>query len=184
MSQKPYVCFLRAINVGGNNIIKMDDLKKVFESIGCIKVDTYIQTGNVFFKSAASEKTLKSKIEKAIEQQLKKDIEVSVLSFSRLQQLLQKNPANKKPYTNAFKIYVGFFMDKLSRKPKLPISTPDGAYELVYPDTELVILVRHTQKGNYSQYKKLTEKTLPTTITLRTFGVVEKMIQKWEDKTS
>lgn len=46
-----YVAFLRAINVGGNSLIKMDVLKKHFESFGLDKVQTYIQTGNVIFES-------------------------------------------------------------------------------------------------------------------------------------
>lgn len=39
-----YIALLRGINVGGKNIIKMTDLKLVFESIGLSKVHTYIQS--------------------------------------------------------------------------------------------------------------------------------------------
>jgi uncharacterized protein (DUF1697 family) len=44
---KKYVALLRAINVGGTRIIKMDHLRKLFESFGLSNVQTYIQTGNV-----------------------------------------------------------------------------------------------------------------------------------------
>ena len=46
-----YVAFLRAINVGGHAIIKMTDLKKMFEFAGLENVQTYIQSGNVIFES-------------------------------------------------------------------------------------------------------------------------------------
>ena len=46
-----YIAFLRAINVGGTTLIKMTDLKKMFESFGLDNVQTYIQTGNVVFES-------------------------------------------------------------------------------------------------------------------------------------
>ena len=46
-----YVAFLRAINVGGHAIIKMEDLKQMFESFGLAKVQTYIESGNVIFES-------------------------------------------------------------------------------------------------------------------------------------
>ena len=46
-----YVAFLRAINVGGHTIIKMADLKQIFESLGLENVQTYIQSGNVIFES-------------------------------------------------------------------------------------------------------------------------------------
>src|SRR5690554_1069136 len=46
-----YLALLRGINVGGNNIIKMVDLKKSFEDIGFTGVKTYIQSGNVVFET-------------------------------------------------------------------------------------------------------------------------------------
>jgi uncharacterized protein (DUF1697 family) len=39
-----HIAFLRAINVGGTKIIKMDDLRKMFESFGFDNVLTYIQS--------------------------------------------------------------------------------------------------------------------------------------------
>ena len=46
-----YVALLRGINVGGNNLIKMADLKACFEAQGFGNVATYIQSGNVLFTS-------------------------------------------------------------------------------------------------------------------------------------
>ncbi len=41
--------FLRAINVGGNNVVKMDALKQAFLACGALSCSTYIQSGNVAF---------------------------------------------------------------------------------------------------------------------------------------
>lgn len=46
-----YVALLRGINVGGNNLIKMADLKTCFEKHGFTEVTTYIQSGNVVFEA-------------------------------------------------------------------------------------------------------------------------------------
>jgi uncharacterized protein (DUF1697 family) len=46
-----YLALLRGINVGGNNLIKMADLKQWFEAQGFESVATYIQSGNVLFES-------------------------------------------------------------------------------------------------------------------------------------
>ena len=46
-----HLALLRGINVSGHNMIKMDVLKKVLTDIGFKDVQTYIQSGNVFFKS-------------------------------------------------------------------------------------------------------------------------------------
>jgi uncharacterized protein (DUF1697 family) len=43
---------LRGINVGGNNIIKITELKDCFESLCLGDVATYIQSGNVPFTAA------------------------------------------------------------------------------------------------------------------------------------
>lgn len=44
-----YVGLLRGINVGGNNKIKMADLKIAVEKAGYSNVATLIQSGNVIF---------------------------------------------------------------------------------------------------------------------------------------
>lgn len=44
-----YVALLRGINVGGNNKVEMSRLKKVFETLGCKDVTTFINSGNVLF---------------------------------------------------------------------------------------------------------------------------------------
>ena len=64
---KRYIAFLRAINVGGTTIIKMSDLKRMFESFGLENVETFIQTGNVIFDSDTSKASV---LEKQIEDQL------------------------------------------------------------------------------------------------------------------
>jgi len=46
-----YLALLRGINVGGKNVIKMADLRKCFEAEGFRDVVTYIQSGNVVFRS-------------------------------------------------------------------------------------------------------------------------------------
>jgi uncharacterized protein (DUF1697 family) len=45
-----YVALLRAVNVGGR-VYKMADLRADLESAGLTEVETYIQTGNVRFRS-------------------------------------------------------------------------------------------------------------------------------------
>lgn len=46
-----YIALLRGINVGGHNKLKMADLRKMLESMGLTRVQTYIQSGNVLFES-------------------------------------------------------------------------------------------------------------------------------------
>ncbi len=90
---KKYVAFLRAINVGGTKIIKMDDLKKTFASFGFENVQTYIQSGNVIFETNKST-ALESKIEKRLEKALGYKVETFVRSMDEVADI-----ANKSPFT-------------------------------------------------------------------------------------
>ena len=46
-----YIALLRGINVGGNNVVPMAELRVVFEGLGFENVKTYIQSGNCIFES-------------------------------------------------------------------------------------------------------------------------------------
>mgnify|MGYP001826276742 CR=1 FL=1 len=47
-----FLALLRGINVGGRNVIGKDELRGCFESLGLVNVRTYIQSGNVLFRSS------------------------------------------------------------------------------------------------------------------------------------
>jgi uncharacterized protein (DUF1697 family) len=87
-----YVAFLRGINVGGNNIIKMDALRAEFEKMGFHAVRTYIQSGNVIFRTDLLDRVeLEKKIETSLSAAFdykarvlvrsKVDLESSILHF-------------------------------------------------------------------------------------------------------
>jgi uncharacterized protein (DUF1697 family) len=58
-----YIALLRGINVGGNNIIKMSELKTSFERQGFRDVVTYINSGNILFNSGLDEAAVKNDCE-------------------------------------------------------------------------------------------------------------------------
>src|SRR5262245_55492488 len=47
-----YGAFLRGINVGTTKRVKMEDLRRVISELGFSRVETYIQSGNIFFDSS------------------------------------------------------------------------------------------------------------------------------------
>ena len=63
-----FLALFSGINVGGNRIVKMADLRAFFEALGFTGVESYVQSGNVVFRSAKGEAdTLANDIEKAFE---------------------------------------------------------------------------------------------------------------------
>lgn len=67
-----YVALLRAINVGGTGKLAMSDLRAMCEACGFSDVATYIQSGNVVFRSDRSAAEVKQLLEAALEQKLGK----------------------------------------------------------------------------------------------------------------
>src|SRR4051812_37561516 len=94
-SEKPvtkYLAFLRGINVGGNQIVKMPELKKVLEKLGYKNVKTFLASGNVAFETAkedfAKDKT--AVLVSLLEQELKKKFGFEILVILRTHQEIQK----------------------------------------------------------------------------------------------
>src|SRR5512141_1230690 len=61
-----YVALLRGINVGGNNLIRMADLRACLEADGFDDVRTYIQSGNVVFTASGGPATLTERLERTL----------------------------------------------------------------------------------------------------------------------
>ena len=73
-----YIALLRAINVGGR-VVKMDELRRIFESLALANVQTFIASGNVIFESGAGAASL----ERVIEERLHAKLGYPVLTFLR-----------------------------------------------------------------------------------------------------
>jgi uncharacterized protein (DUF1697 family) len=64
-----WIALFRGINVGGNNPLPMKTLPALMEKCGCTDAKTYIQSGNVVFRSSVSRaETLAARIGKAVEE--------------------------------------------------------------------------------------------------------------------
>ena len=74
-----YVAFLRAINVGGH-VVKMADLRAIFESLRFGSVETFIASGNVLFDARRGET---APLESLIEERLQKKLGYAVSTFLR-----------------------------------------------------------------------------------------------------
>ncbi len=53
-----YAILFRGINVGGKNIVKMEELKRLLCDLGLNKVKTYIQSGNAVLETTLSKAAL------------------------------------------------------------------------------------------------------------------------------
>jgi len=88
-----YIAFLRGINVGGHKKIKMADLRLLLEDHGVKDVLTYIQSGNVVFKSKVKDhRKLEKQISKAIKEHYDFEVAVIVKTRTKIESVLKNNP--------------------------------------------------------------------------------------------
>tara|TARA_R110000787_G_scaffold177046_2_gene289097 strand:- start:1066 stop:1626 length:561 start_codon:yes stop_codon:yes gene_type:complete len=84
-----YISLLRGINVAGQKVIKMADLRALYEKLSFENVQSYIQSGNVLFTSSSTEVSNCSqhaeKIQRAICAHYQFQVPVFVLTPDTLQ---------------------------------------------------------------------------------------------------
>lgn len=93
--QSRYLALLRGINVGGNNVIAMDSLRQCFEDLGCNNVRTYIQSGNILFRSTdTSVKELTKTIESGLSARFSYEAQAVILPHKKFKSAIQSAPDN------------------------------------------------------------------------------------------
>lgn len=105
-----YISILRGINVSGQKMIRMEDLKSLYEGIGFSEVITYIQSGNVIFETDRKETipALVKKIENAIEEKYHFHVPVIIRTVDELHHILLSNPFLKEKKIDQEKLHVTF----------------------------------------------------------------------------
>lgn len=87
-----YIALLRGINVGGHNKIKMADLRAALENEGLLRVQTYIQSGNILFESSDEEAEVRLKLEKLIAREFGIALTVILRTAEELERIVAQRP--------------------------------------------------------------------------------------------
>ena len=170
-----YVAFLRAINVGGHAIIKMTDLKQMFESAGLQNVQTYIQSGNVIFESGEDEEALTKRIERQLEKAAEYKIHVFVRTMQEVQSIAEKAPFTPQADEIAYVTFLGKKPDRKSQQTLL--SFKSEADDFAFKGRELFNLRRDREKSIFSG--NFVEKILKMPSTTRNLNTISKIVAKY-----
>ena len=87
-----FVALLRGINVGGKNILPMADLRATFAECGCTDVTTYIQSGNVVFRSSQTKGALSQRLSAAILDRFGLTVPVVIRTRKEFLEVANKHP--------------------------------------------------------------------------------------------
>jgi uncharacterized protein (DUF1697 family) len=111
-----FISLLRGVNMTGHNSIKMTDLAALYRNLGFFSAETYIQSGNVIFKSDLDSPVsdIALTIERAILNRFIYNIPVMIRTVSEMREIISSNPFLSKEKFDPSKMAVIFLHEKVS----------------------------------------------------------------------
>ena len=170
-----FAAFLRAINVGGHGQIKMDALRRVFESLNLKNVKTYIQSGNVIFESPQKNyDVLRKKIEKDLYKILDYEVTTFLRTDKEMEDIVKHNPFSDAKLSKDLMLYVAFLPEEPVKNLKDSLISYNNENE-VYKvrNREVYCLIGKKVKTLFSN--NWLEKKLGMRATTRNWTTVNKM---------
>lgn len=174
-----YISILRGINVGGNRKILMKDLKSLYDGLGFLKVETYIQSGNIVFESdlKLSNADLEVKIEQAIIETFGFDVPVIVRTADEWAKSIVNNPFWKVKDADIDRLHLTCLKEvpsqELLEKIKLFQFLPDR-YDIIGKDVFIFCAAGH---GTSKLTNPFFESKLKIPATTRNWKTVMKLLE-------
>jgi uncharacterized protein (DUF1697 family) len=177
------VALLRGINVGGRNVIAMADLRAAFAASGFTSVSTYIQSGNVLFRTPEAgggtghdAAGLEARIEQMLADMLGTPIMVVVLSQDRLRGVVGSAP-------DGFGADPGrFHSDTVFLKPPLVAEQAMAFVELrdgvdrVWAGDGVLYFQRLSARRTQSKLSRLLGKSVYRQMTIRNWATTTRLL--------
>jgi uncharacterized protein (DUF1697 family) len=171
------VCMLRGVNVGGHNKIKMDALRALCISLKFKDPQTYVQSGNVIFRTDEKDMAkLAKRIGDAIQKKIGFRPDVILRTATELRDAINRNPFAGRDGIEPGKLLVTFLADapaKEARQQALAIKTDPEELHLI--GREVYIYFLNGQGRSKLPWSKI-ERLLQTSGTGRNWNSVTKML--------
>lgn len=172
-----YISLLRGINVGGNNIIRMADLKSAFEKMGFEGVKTYIQSGNVIFNSEEKDfLKLENLIEKQLSEQFGYVSKVVVISCEQLENTVKNAPDQFGSNPKDFRYDVIFLKFPLTPGEAMEKIMVREGVDVVYAGENVLYFSRLIAKAGQSYLNKIIGTAVYKEMTIRNWNTTTKIL--------
>jgi uncharacterized protein (DUF1697 family) len=176
-----YIAFLRAVNVAGHAVVKMDALCGAFTAVGCRNVRSFIQSGNVIFESSASESATLRSLRREIRNLLGQEPGIFLRTLKEIAQLVDRDPFKDFKAQRDVKLYVAFLASKPRVKPQFPLLLPKAGLEaFAMSGREVFIVSRPNPRGFTGN--NFIEKELQVSATSRNWNTITKIVKFAERK--
>lgn len=181
MAKAQYLALLRGINVGGNNIIKMADLKACFESMGFTSVATYIQSGNVLFSANSVDITrLTNKIEKTLSDRFQYESRVVVITDQELKQAVDGAPEGFGTDPETYRYDVIFLKEPLTPAEAMQHVRAKAGVDNAYAGEAVLYFSRLISKATQSHLTKIISLPVYQQMTIRNWNTTTKLLAMME----
>jgi len=172
-----YLALLRGINVGGNSIIKMADLKSAFEKCGFTNVSTFIQSGNVIFETSETDQgKIAGRIEKCLEKEFHITSSTVVLTVEQFNNIVREAPADWNSGKDLRK-YVSFVKIPATAQKVLKELQPRDGIDSAYTGDGVVYMSTLLSGITKSGFTKVIRKPVYQSITMRNYNTVLKLAE-------
>lgn len=182
MNKCRYIALLRGINVGGNNVITMGDLRLGFEELGFTDVASYIQSGNVLFcTKAASKARLEKSIERALGDRFGCNSPVVLVSAYDLKTVVAQAPAGFGKQPNRYRYDVVFVKEPLTTAEVLPQISAKAGVDTVHAGEQAIYFRRLISKASQSHLSKLVQRPVYKFVTIRNWNTTTRLLSMASD---
>jgi uncharacterized protein (DUF1697 family) len=176
-SEQSYIGLIRGINVGGNNLLKMDALRALCETAGLKGAKTYLQSGNVVFRSKLDRAKLVDRIEEGIRKNTGFEAKVILRTADEIRDVIAANPFTTGPQRNPKALLVAFLGGSISKDAKALLSKLKiDSEELHFGDQELYLYLPEGIAGSKLS-NALTEKKIGVNVTARNWNTVMALLE-------
>lgn len=174
-----YVAFLRAINVGGHTV-KMDYLRRLFETLGFSNVETFIASGNVIFDSPSTNtKALEKKIERHLQEALAYEVATFIRSIVELAAIARYKPFGEAELkAEGGTLYIGFLAGSPDEEAKQKLRSLITEVDDFHVSGRELYWLRRAKLGDSRISGALLARTLGVQ-TLRNSTTVKKLAAKY-----
>ena len=172
-----YVAFLRGINVGGKNKIKMETLREVCAALGFENVKTYINSGNVIFETPKTDdKNLAAQLESAIDKEFDLKIKVIVRSMSEIEEIIKNNPFEGQ-FENDKDLHVFFLDEQMPDEKRDILLSNNNEKEMFAARNREIFYLSHVSFSDSLMGKDFIGKKLKVSATARNWRTVNKILE-------
>ena len=179
---KTYIALLRGINVSGQKKILMTDLKDHMAELGWEGIQTYIQSGNIIFKTAKTDpEKLAQKLKQKLHDKYGLDVPTLVLEPGELVHLINNNPFTQDPETAIERLAVTFLFETPPTGLVKKILEPEQTNEHFIFDEKFIFLYYPDGFGKVVMGNNAFEKALKVEATTRNWRTVNKLYEMTSD---